>query len=147
MGKLCKFCLCVKRAENDVKKEKPKKCPNHLENWEKWIERRKIIHARLTQKLGRLPGELIMNSFEEYRKIKEEKCQFEYTRVNTYFDKYRGNPEWWKLPYGLPDKLGYGDPIYFAVKTKEEKNEIPHVDFVGIHEHILDEKNVLPRTR
>ncbi|CAG9819804.1 unnamed protein product [Phaedon cochleariae] len=146
MSTECKFCECIKATPQ--KRRRFKECPNPLENWEKWLRDRRETQEILKRKTGRSQGELLMNLGEELRKIQEEKLILTYSQINTNFDRFRGNPEFWKLPVGLANECpNVRDPIYFTIKSKEEKNEIPQVEYIGIPNKILDEKNVLPRTR
>ncbi|KAG5898312.1 hypothetical protein JTB14_023001 [Gonioctena quinquepunctata] len=169
----CVFCRCYKNTEKKPKTYKPEREASSLKNWEKWLEERRRVHSKLSQALNKPAGELLMNINEEKRQVQEEKLLYTHTRINTYFEKYRGNPEFWELPVGLKNKCGCKNPIhftvktkeeknvpvglknkcgcknpiYFTVKTKEEKNEIPSLEYVGTPDLILEEKNVLPRTR
>lgn len=120
----------------------------HLKNWQKWITERKQIHERLTKSLDRSAGDLLMNLDEEYRRIQEERLLFEYCQINTNFDKYRGNPAFWKVPVGLTDKCDRSlNPTYFANMTKVEQNEIPLIEYVATPNYVKNEKNLLPCNR
>lgn len=119
---------------------------NHLKNWEEWRAKRKKLFCKLYRKTGRKPGELVLNYGEEFRKVQEERTRMEYARINTNFDKYRGNPEFWLLPTKLKDK-GYEDPQYFAFQTSPEKNIIPPVVRIATPEYFMRRKKIFPLLR
>ncbi|CAH1992377.1 unnamed protein product [Acanthoscelides obtectus] len=121
---------------------------NNLRHWEAWLEKRKQIHSVLGKKLNKEPGELLMNLGEECHKIKEERELIEYANINTYYDKYRGNPEFWKLPFGIKERCPPSrDPIMFSKKKKQDMNQIPDIEYFGTPDPILEEKSLLPRSR
>ncbi|KAK9882181.1 hypothetical protein WA026_019695 [Henosepilachna vigintioctopunctata] len=122
---------------------------NALENYSSWLQKRHEIHLKLNKKINRGSGDLLMNMGDEYNEVKEEKAGLEYTRIPQHFDKYRGNPKWWTLPPSLHDKCTCRpDRVkYFYQKTKEQKNEIPEIERIGLPYHIKSEKMLLPRTR
>lgn len=146
----CTHCTCMPSKSQNSKK-KTVQCGlnhKHLKNWQKWIVERKHVHERLTNSLDRCAGDLLMNLDEEYRRIQEERLLFEYCKINTNFDKYRGNPAFWKVPVGLTDKFDRSlDPTYFVSMTKVEQNEIPLIEYVTTPNHIKNEKNILPCNR
>lgn len=117
---------------------------NSLRAWDEWLATRRQVFEKLSRDLGRPTGDLIMNTAETGRSVKEDKLVLEYTNIETNFDKYRGNPAFWNLPLALPDKCGRG---YFAVETKQQQNIVPSVDYVGLSDCIKEEKNLLPYTR
>lgn len=142
-GKAC-ICLCGLKFPS----RKDDKCPDHLQHWERWLDRRKKMHEKLFKKLRRHPASLLMNSGDCYRSIQEEKSILEYTKIETHFDRYRGNPEFWTLPCALKEKSPpYKFSEYFAVKSKAEKNQVPELEYVGVPDYIYNEKDVAPRTR
>ncbi|XP_031334113.1 MYCBP-associated protein-like [Photinus pyralis] len=61
------------------KKEKLSTDPR-LKNWHEWMKKRKKMHLRLANLIKRDPGNLLMNTAEEVRQIKEQKTAFEYSR-------------------------------------------------------------------
>lgn len=139
-------CLCL--CDLNLIPPKEKIYQDHLKNWELWMRRRKQIHCILGEKLGCHPTDLLMNSADTYRNIKEQKLILEYSKIVNHFDKYRGNPNFWKLPLSLKNrKPPYGGTDYFITEFKEEKNEIPEIQFIGVPDFILNEKDILPRTR
>lgn len=106
------------------------------------------MHEKLAQKRQCFAGDLLMNSGDNYRSIVEEKQVLEYRKINTNFDKYRGNPDFWKLPVSLKNlEPPFKSSEYFAVKSRPEKNQIPEVTHVGVPSRIMEEKDLLPRTR
>ncbi|XP_044761479.1 uncharacterized protein LOC123318800 [Coccinella septempunctata] len=120
-----------------------------LANYSTWLQERHAVHNKLSRKLKRQSGELLMNVGEESNQVKEEKKALEYTRIPQTFDKYRGNPEWWEFPPGLHDKCSCSrqEVTYFYQKTKEQRNEIPEIEKVGLPGFIKNEKMLYPRTR
>lgn len=149
----CQTCLCLKSHKHP---QRGKKITNSqvrdpLKNWERWLEERKKVHKNISKAVGRPPGSLVMNIGEDYRTLQEEKSILENLKIVTTFDKYRGNPEFWEIPYTLPTiypkcpKLE--ESRYFCIKTKPQKNEVPEIDYIATPEIILEEKNIFPRTR
>ncbi|XP_030747569.1 uncharacterized protein LOC115876033 [Sitophilus oryzae] len=139
-------CVCS-CALNLSAKPKEEPCCKELKNWEVWMQRRKRVHARL-KKLGRQSGNMLMNVGDEFRNVREEKLLLDATKIETQFDKYRGNPTFWTMPVCLKDKNPpYGCTELFAVKSKEERNEVGEIEKVGVPKMILQEKGILPRTR
>ncbi|XP_074025841.1 uncharacterized protein [Leptinotarsa decemlineata] len=147
MNSGCAFCQCYKSIKK--KKRSFKSGTDPLKNWEKWLRERKMIQDRLTKILKKPAGELLMNISEEIRRVREEKLVFAYSQITTHFDKQRGNPEFWHLPQGLKNNNcdGNRNPIYFSVKSKEDRNEIPSIEYVATPQFVFGEKSVLPRTR
>ncbi|XP_076270435.1 uncharacterized protein LOC143202631 [Rhynchophorus ferrugineus] len=136
-------CLCDKISRKTTEEA----CSNQLKNWESWMQRRRDIHAKL-KKIGRQPGELLMNIGDEYRPLLEDKIALESTNISTDFDKYRGNPTFWTMSCSLSGKKKpYKGSEYFAVKSKEERNELPEIERIGIPNSMLLEKDILPRKR
>ncbi|CAG9764273.1 unnamed protein product [Ceutorhynchus assimilis] len=125
-----------------------RKCADPLKNWRLWLKRRQQMHQKLTTKLGCLPGELLMNSAENCRRVKEEQLVLRYTQIEDNFDKYRGDPIFWKLPPCFKSHVPpFKDTEYFLTRFKEEKNEIPELEYIGVPSAIMDEKDIRPRTR
>lgn len=142
----CFQSLCKKNYNHEEQLTK-RECINHLDNWEEWKKKRIQLYHRFHRRLGRTPGNLVMNYGDEFVKIQRERVLLEHAKINTNFDKYRENPEFWRLP----DKLGrenceYG-PQYFAVKTNAERNFIPPVEHVAKPQLILEEKHSYPLLR
>ncbi|XP_050308530.1 MYCBP-associated protein-like [Anthonomus grandis grandis] len=138
-------CLCGLKLKPQ---ERDQTCKDHLLNWEIWMYRRRQMHNYLTRKLRRPPGDLLMNSGDTYRSVREEKLLLGYTKIETHFDKYRGNPEFWMLPVSLKSQVPpYKGSEYFKVKSYEERNEVPDITYVGVPDVLMDEKDIVPRTR
>lgn len=136
--------LCTCYYTKSQEKLRPLVPDKRLYNWKQWMKRRKQIHQKLGKQLERYPGNLVMNSAEEFRFVKEEKLALEYTKIPEP-DVQRGCPSFWKLPFSLKNRCG--GETYFSVQTKEERCEIPIIEHVGLPHHVLEEKDVLPRTR
>ncbi|KAL1490322.1 hypothetical protein ABEB36_013037 [Hypothenemus hampei] len=134
LGCLCLCGLKFKSLQRD-------KCPEHLKNWEKWMIERKQIYKRLAKKLNTKCENLLINQGDSCREVKEEKLLLEYAKIETHFDKYRGNPTFWKLPYRLKDS------DCFAVKTAADKHEIPDIEYVGVPKKIVVEKGTSSKIR
>lgn len=128
-------------------KDESKVCSDRLKNWEEWRKKRNRLYYRLYRQFCRKPGELIMNYGEECRKIQEERTLFEYAKINTNFDKYRGNPEFWTLPSKLSQKGGTNDNQYFSIKTHTEQNIIPSIEYIDTPKLMLKEKRIYPLVR
>lgn len=129
------------------KKNTKKECPDHLKNWEEWIEKRRPLYEKFYRELGRKPGELAMNYGEDFIKIQEQRTLFEYAKIDTHFDKYRGNPEFWHFPNQLkvkqPDMLQY-----FAIKSNAQRNVIPKMEFIATPAFVLEkQKHLCPLLR
>lgn len=121
---------------------------NSLENWRKWLQERKRLQNYLAKCLDRTPGDLLMNLDEEVRGIREEKTLIGYTQIETEVDKFRGSPNFWKMPLELVFRKNRDEKSYlFKNKTLEEKGIVPDLERVGFAKRILEEKHVFPRTR
>lgn len=135
------------KAECKLKNCSPCKCQEKaLRNWYKWINRRKATHKKLGQLLQRPPGILVMNIAEEVARTNQKKRLLHYARVPIP-DAYGNSPGFWKLPPHLSQKCADEPATYFAVKSREQRCEVPEVEHVGMSVEILKEKNVLPRKR
>lgn len=144
----CTQCTCMPPKPRHQKRGECHAGQKYLKNWEKWVVKRKQVHEHLSKSLNRPAGDLLMNLDEDYRKIQEERLMFGYCKINTYFDKYRGNPAFWKVPVGLAEKSGQPrNPIYFANMTKIEQNEVPIIKHVTTPNYIKTEKNISPSGR
>lgn len=117
-------------------------CSNPLENWEAWVEKRKKQYGRFQKLLGRKPGELVSNYGEDFRKIQEERALLDNAKVNTNFEKYRGNPAFWALPEKLKPLNSEDTRQYFAVQTRLEQNVIPPLEYVATPDAMLQEKGI-----
>lgn len=127
-------------------KVKTKVVPDpRLKNWEEWMSKRKKMHNKLESLLKRESGEMVMNASEELRTVRENQMAIQYSKI-TKPDPQRGCPSFWKFPLELKGK-NESHPSCFGVMPKEEKCEIPIIEHVGVPEKILEEKDVLPRTR
>lgn len=116
------------------------KTENSLKNWLTWQNEWQKVQAKITDKLQLPAGDLLMNYSTGLQNINQEKRILELAKIPREFDKYRGNPEFWTLPYALPRKYPWckHEPDYFAVKTKKAKNEIPSIDHMGVPNFVLN---------
>lgn len=142
-------CDTEETSKNENKlKPQPVKNDRRLQRWEDLMRTRKQVHAALGGDLGRDPGELLMNASEELRSVREEKMVLEYSRIADPPDKQRGCPGFWTLPEELTNKFDNSERSYcFVQKSHEEKCLVPTIPLVGVPNRILEEKDVLPRTR
>lgn len=121
---------------------------NPLKNWQKWLQEREKLQNYLGNCLDRRPEELLMNLNEELRLVNEEKTLIDYTKIQTKFDYYRGNPNFWRLPLELHNKKDpSGRSFLFISETVKDKGVVPMLERVGIPKKISQEKHVYPRTR
>nr|CAD7405954.1 unnamed protein product [Timema cristinae] len=86
-----------------------------LKNWRSWVEDRRMQHDNLCSKLSRSPADLLMNTTEDTRLLREEKEVMEYSRILGPPDPFRGGPDFWKTPETLKahacDDLGVTYPL------------------------------------
>jgi hypothetical protein len=120
-----------------------------LRNWSTWLAEWNRVQGKAAEKRQEKPGQVAINFSEGVSNVNAEKAVLRYARIPTKFDKYRGNPDFWKLPTALPHKCKCGcfQRTYFTVKTKEESNVVPTVELVGIPDYIRHEKNILEEAR
>ncbi|XP_046392867.1 MYCBP-associated protein-like [Ischnura elegans] len=76
-----------------------------LENWERWMEDRKDIQSRLSDKLGVGQRNLLMNVSEFSHRKTLQKQVLERAEKPVKIDKYRGSPDFWSVPEGLRKKV------------------------------------------
>lgn len=115
------------------------KVESKLNNWIKWMEIRKKFHKRVQQHLNRKPREMVMNKSDNYLQKVQDRMKIINAQINEP-DKYRGCPNFWYLP--LEVKHEFLPPIY-GQYTKEQKCEIPEMEFVGIPNCTLEEKGLI----
>lgn len=150
-GRDCQVCLCERFSTAVL--------PNaaaatysmqdrRLQHWEDYMRHRKRLQGMLGSRLNRRPGDLLMNAGDELRPVKEEKNLFEYAQILTPPDPQRGSPAFWNFPLELKNKEdACGRSYCFAQMTAEQTCTIPVIESVGVPTKILEEKDILPRTR
>lgn len=141
-------CVTDKTCKNENKSKSPAvKNDRRLQNWDDLMRTRQTLHGVLGENLDRRPGELLMNAAEEHRGVREEKSILEYTQIPAP-DKFRGCPGFWNLPEELTDKSKKRRRTYTALQlSNEQKCAVPLVERVGVPNRVLEEKDVLPRSR
>ncbi|XP_047360445.1 MYCBP-associated protein-like [Vespa velutina] len=116
-----------------------------LRNWKKWLAEREKISRRIKSITGRPKINQIINSSEKVRSLIELKNLMEYASIPVPVipDKYRGGPEFWKVPESLAK---HGDDICLPeitmVPTKRDLNLPPDLTYVDVPELIEEEKGL-----
>ncbi|RZC33962.1 MYCBP-associated protein [Asbolus verrucosus] len=134
-----------KDANEICRKETEAEEDTRLKNWSAWLKKWKNIEGRISEKIEKSPEQLLMRYADSVNNVNEEKLMLQYAKIPTEFDKYRGNPDFWKLPLSLPRRYEHcsQEPDYFAVRTEEERNIAPILELTGTPEYIQNEKNIL----
>nr|CAD7577263.1 unnamed protein product [Timema californicum] len=112
------------------------------------LSARKIVKGStydmtLDRQLSRSPADLLMNSTEDTRLLREEKEVMEYSRVLGPPDPFRGGPDFWKTPETLKtracDDLGVTYPLQM---TKVDRGIVPTMKYVDVPTALRREKEV-----
>lgn len=115
-----------------------------LKNWKKWLIEREKIGRRIETITGRPNIDQIINSCEKVRSLIELKSLMEYASIPVPVipDKYRGGPEFWKIPESLPKHGDICLPEITMVPTKKDLNLRPDMTYVDLPELIEEEKGL-----
>lgn len=115
-----------------------------LKNWKKWLIEREKIGRRIESITGRTNIDQIINSGEKVRSLIELKNLMEYASIPVPVipDKYRGGPEFWKVPESLPKHGDIRLPDITTVPTKKDLNLPPDLTYVDVPELIEEEKGL-----
>lgn len=118
-----------------------------IKNWNNWQEKRKKMYNHLSMAISRSAGSLVMNLGDYMYYINEEKRMLENMKIPVKFDKYRGNPAFWKTPVALHDPCYKKDPRYLAYMTKVERNIRPDMEYGGVPTVVREEQGLMQSTR
>ncbi|XP_073972261.1 MYCBP-associated protein-like [Rhodnius prolixus] len=83
------FCDYIEKNTKDVWCK-----PKSIENWTKWLKMRKLQYDHLGEAVDRSPDELVMNRETPWL-VKHEKALLEEAQKISFYDKYRGHPNFW----------------------------------------------------
>lgn len=117
-------CNCWKHEQN-IKEDR------RLLVWDRNQRKSERIRNYLCESIARPKDQLLMNSLEKHRRIQEQRTVATYAQVPCQFDKYRGNPMWWKLPPKL--KQICDEPQeYFIHLSRLERFVVPSLEYIRI---------------
>ncbi|XP_019849716.1 PREDICTED: MYCBP-associated protein-like isoform X2 [Amphimedon queenslandica] len=128
-----------------VSKKKNKSTPaipketNALSNWEKQINRRKVIQERISKRLKGEKGDLTMNYGDTFRRVQEERSFID--RAIPAIDSGKGHfvgSEFWRLQSTV------GDPVtgIRTTLTKTEKGDPPVTGFISCPSSATNRNNM-----
>ncbi|KAL2714791.1 hypothetical protein V1478_015976 [Vespula squamosa] len=125
----------------DIPKDKEDR---RLKNWKKWLVEREKISRRIKSITGRHKIDQTINSCEKVRSLIELKELMEYASIPVPVipDKYRGGPEFWKVPESLPKRDDVCLPEITMVPTKKDLNLLPDLTYVDVPKPIEKEKGL-----
>lgn len=138
------FTTIVSTRDKFITPEEEMKEDPRLANWKRWLERRKKQYLHTRVKMRRHQVDQIQNySCEMIRPMVEMRNLIDCASfpVPVVPDKYRGGPEFWKVPEKLPTVPCLPD-IHFAL-TKKDMNIAPELTYVGLPRLIEEEKDLL----
>ncbi|KAL2738590.1 hypothetical protein V1477_011949 [Vespula maculifrons] len=135
----------VTAFDYDLTKDIPKDIEDRrLKNWKKWLVEREKIGRRIKSITGRPEIDQTINSCEKVRPLVELKNLMEYASIPVPLipDKYRGGPEFWRVPESLPKHGDVCLPEITMVPTKKDLNLPPDMTYVDVPELIEEEKGL-----
>ncbi|KYN42385.1 MYCBP-associated protein [Trachymyrmex septentrionalis] len=109
-------------------------------NWKKWLADRKKQNRYIEFVTGRSQDEQLQNSSEKFRSFIEMKNLMEHAAIPIVTDKYRGRPEFWKMPEFLPDRGDACLPeVSLTLSKKDLTSDLMHV---GLPDLIAKERDL-----
>lgn len=115
-----------------------------LINWNKWLNERKLQVEKIIKKTNKQPSNVLMNRFENYRKIKERQQIIEYSKFFDKDDELRGgDTKFWKIPPKLKSVQNLGD--CFATLPISERLNMNCLTYTGSPDFILEEKGIIEK--
>ncbi|KYN13244.1 PREDICTED: MYCBP-associated protein-like [Trachymyrmex cornetzi] len=111
-------------------------------NWKKWVADHKKQNRYIEFVTGRSQGEQLQNSSEKFRSFVEIKNLMEHAAIPIVADKYRGRPEFWKMPEFLPDRGNVCLPEVSLTLSKKDLTLSSDLMHVGLPDLIAKERDL-----
>lgn len=112
-----------------------------LVNWKKWLVDRKK-QSRHIASVGRSCINQLQSSSEKFRAFVEMRDLMEQAALPVNVDKYRGGPEFWRMPESLPDHCGAILPKVSLTLPRKELYPPPDLIHVELPDLTASERSL-----
>ncbi|KAG7190973.1 hypothetical protein KM043_007022 [Ampulex compressa] len=131
-------------SDDLISKDEPISEDRRLVNWKTWLANRRKQYKHIENYTGRDQNDQVLNSSEKVRPLIEMRNLMDRAARHFIPDKYRGSPDFWKIPETLSNRGNPCLPPVSVTHGKKVSNIRPGITYVATPELIQKEKDLKP---